>query len=238
MTFWSAWGTDNSLQSDSVPRHVSVDKNNTVTDLSVWTRIVQWQTCQCGQEQYQTCQWGQEQYSDRPVSVDKNSTRPVSVDKNSTVTDLSVWTRTNQGKTCQCGQGQNKDRPVNVDTDISRTDLLVWTRTNQGQTCLCGHRQIKDRSVTVLVWTRTNQGQACRCGQGQIKDRPVCVDKNKSRTGLSVWTRTNQGQTCQFSGLSSLEAAVGHEEEEGCLQQGELPHLGELGQLIKVKDSF
>ena len=97
----------------------------------------------------------------------------------------------------------------------------------------------KDKSRTgLLVWTRTNQGQACQCEQGQIKDRPVSVDKDKSRTGLSVWTRTNQGQTCQFSSLSSLEAAVGHEEEEGCLQQGELPHLGELGQLIKVKDSF
>ena len=97
----------------------------------------------------------------------------------------------------------------------------------------------KNKSRTeLLVWTRTNQRQTHLCGQEQIKDRPVSVDKDKSRTGLSVWTRTNQGQTCQFSGLSSLEAAVGHEEEEGCLQQGELPHLGELGQLLKVKDSF
>lgn len=41
--------------------------------------------------------------------------------------------------------------------------------------------------------------------------------------------------TCEPAGFSQQERAPGHEEKQSCLQQGEVPQLGELGHVIKSK---
>lgn len=41
--------------------------------------------------------------------------------------------------------------------------------------------------------------------------------------------------TCEPAGLSQQERAPGHQEKQSCLQQREVPQLGELGHVIKIK---
>ena len=55
-------------------------------------------------------------------------------------------------------------------------------------------------------------------------------DKINCHAGI---LKLNVKMTCEATGLRQQEGAPGHEEEEGRLQQLEIPQLGELGDVAE-----